>query len=218
MRGYAAIFAGKIGPSNINQVTAYYAFQLYLSPKLGYSLPVSSFSFKESTYIQAPALMVILPKLKINRNTSRAIVHGPNRYRGLKLRHVYCEQGNGKLRLFLGHMRNCDHTGELIRIAMSYLQILVGSTKSFLNLPYSKYAKLIEHSWLTFLGVYGPNRVSVDVRLEWLPKLQREGDSTLMSMFIESGYKCSDLLQLTGVGYTIRCVSFRILHRQMVES
>ena len=95
LRGHAAEFAGRIGLAKINPVTALYAFQLYLCPKISYPLPVSSFSFKECVYIQAPALMVTLPKLKVNRNTARAIVHGPHRHGGLKMQHAYCEQGNG---------------------------------------------------------------------------------------------------------------------------
>jgi hypothetical protein len=90
LRGHSTTFAGKIGPAMINPVTAFNASQMYLSPELGYPLPVSSFTFKECVYIQAPALMVTLPKLKINRNSSRAIAHGPNRYGGLQLKHLYC--------------------------------------------------------------------------------------------------------------------------------
>jgi hypothetical protein len=197
LRGHSANYAGKIGPAAINPVTAFYAFQLYLSPKLGYSLPVSSFTFKDCSYIQAPALMVTLPKLKINRNTARAIVHGPRKFGGLRLKHLYCEQANGQLRLLLGHLRNRDHTGELIIIAMSYLQIIVGSTKPFWNLPYSKYAKWLENSWLKSIWEF-LNRVgfALDVRLAWTPPKQREGDSTLITIFIESGYRGAELAQL----------------------
>mmetsp|Transcript_7589 Transcript_7589/g.11012 ORF Transcript_7589/g.11012 Transcript_7589/m.11012 type:complete len:473 (+) Transcript_7589:2061-3479(+) len=187
-----------MGPAAVNPVTAFYAFQLYLSPKLGYPLPVSSFTFKDCSYIQAPALMFTLPKLKINRNTARSIVHGPHNFGGLKLKHLYCEQANGQLRLLLGHLRNRDHTGELIIIAMSYLQILVGSTKPFWNLPYSKYAKWLENSWFKSVWEF-LHRVgfTLDVRLAWTPPMQREGDSTLMTIFIESGYRGrADLAQL----------------------
>jgi len=197
LRGYAADFAGKIGPAPINPVTAYFAYHLYLSPELGYPLPVSSFSFKECVHIQAPALMATLPKLKINRNTARAIIHGPRKLGGLQLKHVYCEQGNGQLRLFLGHLRNRDHTGELIIISLSYLQLLVGSTHLSLNLPYAKYAKWVERSWLTSLWEFlDRTRLTVEVRRAWLPQLPREGDSTLMSLFIESGYGGKELAQL----------------------
>ena len=197
LREQSAKYAGKIGPAILNPVTAFYAFQMYLSPKLGYPLPVSSFLFKECSHIQAPALMVTLPKLKINRNSSRAIVHGPNRYGGLQLKHLYCEQGHGQLRLFLGHLRNRDHTGDLIKVAMSYMQILVGSTIVFLNLPYPKYAKWIERSWLKSMWeILSRANFSVDVRLAWVPQMQRTGDSALMSIFLESGYGPYELTQL----------------------
>ena len=142
--------------------------------------------------------MATLPKLKINRNTAWAIVHGPNYYGGLQLQHIYCEQANGQLRLLLiGHLRNRDHTGELIIIAISYMQILVGSTKPFWNLPYSKYAKWIENCWLKSIWEF-VYRVgfSIEVRRAWTPEMPRENDSTLMTIFIESGYGNFELAQL----------------------
>mmetsp|Transcript_21350 Transcript_21350/g.30549 ORF Transcript_21350/g.30549 Transcript_21350/m.30549 type:complete len:1538 (+) Transcript_21350:1841-6454(+) len=197
LRGHAATYAGKIGPAYINPVTAYHAFQLYLSPKLGYALPASMFSFKDCVYIQAPALMVTLPKLKLNRNTARAIIHGENRFGGLSMTHTYCEQGHGQTRLFLGHLRNRDHTGELILIAMSYLQIISGSTKLFLNLPFGKYSKWIEHTWLTSLWAFLIRvNLTVDIRKAWTPEPQRQGDGAIMTIFIESGYSGKDLAQL----------------------
>ena len=197
LRGHSAAYAGKLGPAVINPATAFYAFQLYLSPKIGYALPVSMFTFQESNYIQAPALMVTLPKLKLNRNTARAIIHGPSDYGGLTIRHVYGEQGYGQLRLLLGHLRNKDHTGELIRISLSYLQLLVGSTKLALNLPYSKYAGWIESSWLTSVWAFlDRTSFAVDIRRAWTPPPQRAGDVALMTFFIESGYTKRDLVLL----------------------
>jgi len=142
-------------------------------------------------------MMATLPKLKLNRNTSRAIIHGPSRYGGLNMSHVYGEQGNGQLRLLLGHLRNRDHTGELIIIAMSYLQILTGSTRCFLNLPFAKYSKWMERTWLTSIWeLLDRVQFTIDMRRAWTPSAQRQGDAALMTMFISSGYKGGDLAQL----------------------
>ena len=196
-RGRSAEFAGKIGPVHMNAVTAYFAYMLYFCPKIGYALPVSTFTFRECGYIQAPALMAILPKLKINRNTARAIIHGPQKFGGIQLRHAYAEQGHGQLRLFLGHLRNRDHTGELIHVSLSFLQITVGSTRLCLNLPFKYYAKWVENSWLKSLWEFlDRTKFSLDLRRAWLPALQREGDATIMSIFIASGYGGGELAQL----------------------
>ena len=185
LRGKSAEFAGRIAASSINAVSAYFANSLYYSPKIGYSLPVTTLSFKDCGYIQAPTLMAILPKLKINRNTARAIIHGPHKYGGLQMAHAYAEQGHGQLRLLL------------IRIALSYLQMTVGSTRLCLNLPFAPYTKWVERTWLTSLWEFlERTRLSVDIRQAWCPKLQREGDATIMSIFIAGGYGGSELAQL----------------------
>lgn len=41
---------------------------------------------------------------------------------------VYAEQGIGQLRLLLGHLRVEDQTEKLILVAMSFLQLIVGSS------------------------------------------------------------------------------------------
>ena len=158
---------------------------------------MSKFTFQECMYIQAPALMVTLPKMKLNRNASRAIVHGRSMYGGLKFCHTYCEQGNGQLQLLLGHWRNKDHTGQLIRFSLSYLQMTVGSTKLALNLPYPRYHGWIESTWLTSVWAFLDRiKCTVELRQAWTPTIQWQGDAALMTFFLESGYKRRDLEQL----------------------
>jgi len=96
-------------------------------------------------------LQALLPKLHLNRNTSRKIIFGPELFGGLGLPHPYTYQGLVKLSLFLGHVRLQDKTGILIKIALSHLQLISGYGTFIFNLPYDKYGKWINYGWLPSL-------------------------------------------------------------------
>jgi hypothetical protein len=78
-------------------------------------------------------LAALLPKLHVNRNTSRSIVFGPERYGGLALPNLHTITSSYKLKLFLGHLRLNDRTGQLIHIDLTYIQLLSGIGTLFLN-------------------------------------------------------------------------------------
>jgi hypothetical protein len=92
----------------------------------------------------------ILPKMHVNHNTSRAIVHGPEELGSLNLPNMYVIQGVDKLKLFLGHLRIQDRTGQLLHIALGYLQLLSGTGSFTLNLDYEQF-RWVETGWLTSL-------------------------------------------------------------------
>jgi hypothetical protein len=118
-------------------------------------------------------LQALLPKLHINRNTVRAIIHGPEDYGGIRLPHLYTYQCFQKITLFLGHMRLQDKTGKLLVIGLSNLQLLSGSGMFVLNLPYT-----ISETWIEHKSRYYISDIC------WQPKKQRENDSFLMEFFL----------------------------------
>ena len=196
-RSHSEDFAAKLRNSTISSIATHMAYNMYFMPKIGYALSISTFSEKECTFIQAPALSIVLPKMKNNRNTARCIVHGPARLGGLMLRNVYCEQGLGQLKLFLDHIRNKDHVGDTIIVAMSTLQPRIGSTVPFLSLPFMRYAKWEVPTWLSSLWQFFHTLGwTIDVRRHWTPQGQCVGDAALMSIFIKSGYKASELRKI----------------------
>jgi hypothetical protein len=48
--------------------------------------------------LTSQVLMAILPKMHLNRNTSRATVHGPEELDGLALPHLHTIQGIDKIK------------------------------------------------------------------------------------------------------------------------
>jgi hypothetical protein len=102
------------------------------------SIQASRTTFTETKceQILSPALRAVLPKLHLNRNTARSIIHGPVRYGGMNLPCVYTYQGASQLKFVLGHLRAQDKTSKLILINHGYHQLLVGTTTNFLQSNY----------------------------------------------------------------------------------
>ena len=115
-------YAGLISNSTLTRCETFFSYVLYFFPKISYALPVSTFTQKECNYIQAPAMSAFLPKIGLNRNTSRAIINGPTTYGGLQLKDVYTEQGLGQIRLLVGHLRRENQTSKLLKVAISIMQ------------------------------------------------------------------------------------------------
>ena len=197
-RQTSEIFAGQLSCSHLSRSEAYFAYVLYFYPKISYSLPVTTFTRKECTFLQAPAMAAFLPKLGLNRHTARSIINGPSQLGGLQLPDVYADQSIGQLRLFLGHLRRGDHTSRLLSIAISILQLRIGSGVLFLNLPYPKYEGWVEHTWLTSLWKFlhlANLRVQVPSSIRF-PSKQREHDSFIMTEFIYQGFSKLELDQI----------------------
>jgi hypothetical protein len=125
--------------------------------------------------IQAPALAALLPKLKLNRHSPRAT------YGGLSLPDIYDDQGIGQLSLFIGHLKLGDENGRLILSTLSHMQLSIGSHQPFLNTPFTVYGKLVEPNWITSIWFYANSKnIKIDVEQQWLPTLEREGDTTII--------------------------------------
>jgi hypothetical protein len=178
-------------------VESYFAFTLYYYPKISYALPVTTYTKKECAYIHAPAMAAVLPKLGLNRHTARTIINGTSKYGGLSLPDFYTDQGIGQLRLLLGHMLAGDQTSILIVIEMSYLQLIVGAKTQFFNLPYSKYEKWMEKTWLTSVWQFVSMANLKLVIGKVTPQLeQREGDAFLMTIFVYAKFTTIELKQI----------------------
>ena len=120
-------YAGLLRTSNLNRCETYFSYILYIYPKLLYAAPVSTYTLKQCLFIQAPSMASALPKMGLNHNTSKAILHGSYHYGGLQLPHLHLDQGIGQLRLLLGHMRRGDETSKLLRVAITVMQQRVGA-------------------------------------------------------------------------------------------
>jgi hypothetical protein len=197
LREKADDYASKIITSTLNREEALTSYLQYFLPKLGFPLPVLTLTEKLCSYVQAPALNAFLPKVHLNQHTARSIIHGPSEYGGLTIPHAYYLQSSGQLNLLISHLRAKDKTSYLIVISMSSLQLLTGSHIPFFHLPYTKYAKWIESSWLTSIWeCVSRVKFTLIIRNSWVPVLQRTNDLSLMAFFVSLNFKPKQLIAL----------------------
>ena len=175
-----------------------YFFVCYL-PGVGYPLPNCYFTFKELSTVQRKAYRAMFAKCGFNRNTSLAILHGPSRYGGATFRHLYTEQGVGQVLSFLRHWRTDLQTSTLLRVAVSWMQLSLGTGESFLSDVHTPHPHC-ESKWLASLRKFLASiNGTIELDEDFVPPLQRENDTYLMDAVLDSG-KFKDA-QITAINY-----------------
>jgi hypothetical protein len=154
-------------------------------------------SATQCSQIQSPALRALLPKLHLNRNISRNIIHGPLVYGGLNLPHLYTLQGIGQLKFLLGHLQAQDKTSKLILISHGYLQLVVGITENFLNVSYAVYHHWACPSWLTSVWLFLCKlQLNITMVKAWLPPKPTGNDLNIMEYFVSQRFPPQQLIRL----------------------
>ena len=161
-------------------------FACYL-PSMSYPLACSSLSRQRLDQVQRRAMSIIVPRCGFNRNTKREILYGPIELGGANFRHLYVEQGIGQVELFLKHWRLNSTAGKLLRIAVGWFQVQVGTSTSFLEDVHTSLPHL-ESKWLLSLREF---LASIDAFLQLdktgIPTVQRTHDAHIMDSIMSSG-------------------------------
>ena len=105
-------------------------------PKMAYPLPANNFSNAQCQKLQSTCDKTFLPRLGINRQTPKAIIHGPATLGGLSFKHVYTEQGALHASLLLYHLRQptTEQCNQMSQIMLSHLAIESGLSASPLSI------------------------------------------------------------------------------------
>lgn len=197
LRQHSTSYASRVVKSTLSPDQAYWSYMSYLRPRINYPLPCTSLTQTQCRYIQAPALAALLPKLHLNRHTPHAVIFGDARYGGIGLPDLYTDQGYGQLKLLIGHLKLDDETGQLIRVAMSHLQLHVGSSCFIFELPYPSYAKWIDCNWLVSIWKY-LHQLNIQLELEepWVPHPPRHNDIMLMDIVLRFNFSKKAIRQI----------------------
>jgi hypothetical protein len=125
-------------------------------------------------------LAALLPKLHLNQHTPHAILFASTHFGGLQLPELYTDKGVGQLKLFFGHLKLQDDTGNLLLVLLSELQLHIGTAHPILSAPYAPYAKLTDQNWLTSLRKFlSVARMQFDIEHLWWLDVTREHDHLL---------------------------------------
>jgi hypothetical protein len=117
----------------------------------------------------------------------RVVVFSPQEYGGIEFRHFAVEQGAGQIDYFLKFWRTDGEAGSLLRIALSWNQLMAGVSWPILQnvtapLPH------LETKWMPSLQDF---LSSIDSEIEldnsFLYPIQREHDFRIMDRVLDSG-------------------------------
>jgi hypothetical protein len=132
------------------------AYKSYYMAILSYDIAVASLNIKECEELHRPVLNAILPKMGINRNTSRSVVFGTSKYGGLGIDHPAAVQGFDQLQYLIGRLQTQDTTGDLYQILLEYTQLECGTATPILEVNFPRY----EHTILTKTGLRNVRGIS----------------------------------------------------------
>jgi hypothetical protein len=123
---------------------------------------------------------VLLPKLTYSSTSTPAVVFGSTSLRGISLRQHCFKQGLLQIKLFLKHWRTQHIAGQLLRIAVSWAQLVsgVGTSKivdTFRPLP----------QWFTSLQQFlQSTNAAITLDQDCVIPVQRQHDIHLIDFFM----------------------------------
>jgi hypothetical protein len=100
-----------------------------------YTLPVTAHSAKSLRKLQSKATQATLNKLGFNRHTPLSVAFGPSLNLGLSLRDLPTEQGIALMVMIVQHLRSNSDQGRLLFIALSWWQLVLGTSYPLLQHP-----------------------------------------------------------------------------------
>ena len=123
-----------------------------------------------------------LIKGDLYRKFPKAVIRGLRIYGEQGDPGLYTRKGYQQLQLFLGHIRNADTQGDMIRQEIEFLQLTAGIRDPILGSGTShKWLEWVEETWVTdvklFLSGIGAGIV---LKSQWHQQIQRDHGSFLM--------------------------------------
>ena len=131
---------------------------------------------------------------------------------GLQIYHLYHIKGLEKLKHFIMHLRRRDTTAKLLDIAMSDINLKIGSKSDFLMLCYDKYNKYITHNWISDRWKYMSEcKATIHYERKIRYKLPRENDEYIIDIIKKSDMEDENKTKINQVRLCMKVVSLSAL-------
>ena len=171
-------------PLNREEAWTYY-FAIFLT-SVGYPLPSCHFSKVTLDKIQRTVMSSMIAKCGYNRKTKREIIYGPAHLGGANFRSLYSVQGVGQMLSFIKYWRSPCQGGKLLRIAVAWTQLNLGTSRSFLQDTATRLPHM-ESKWLKSLRDYLKYvNGSIEIDQTYIPTLERVHDFFIMDAILDS--------------------------------
>ncbi|KAL3796822.1 hypothetical protein ACHAWO_002060 [Cyclotella atomus] len=202
-----ADICNKITGAQLSEKETRQALLQRLLPKLDYGLYASYFNKRQCTNIDKVINASFLPRLRINRKTSRAVIYGPRAYGGLEMPDVYTRQTQHHIKYMIKQLRWDSTLTNDILTALDNIQLASGFISPILEKTDSP-MDYINKGWIVDLRER-LNKIGVQLWIEdaWQPKPQREGDFSLMERFLSVTTTAKQRDQLRKVLHWLRVIT-----------
>jgi hypothetical protein len=175
--------AGRLTVSPLDISMSWQAYYCRWKPAITYCLPITTFTAKECQRIQSPFFNALLPKIGVNRNMPRDLLHGPPQVAGLGIINLEAEQLALHVAGLVAQIRKKDRVGQTMLASIDALQIYMGLADHFFTVqahnyeyrPKRKESQLV-YIWeeLTMLGC------SMECNEFWVPAKRGVNDEAIM--------------------------------------
>ena len=173
----------KISTATLTTTEAWLMLMTRIIPRVTYPFMLTSFSAKQLKKIAVAIDNVILPKLKINRHTPRAMVYAPVDFGGMDIPSIATIQDQKGISHFVRHLQWGREISKDTRIVLSQVQLESGLVEPIMEQP-SLELTYLEHGHIAHLRerlrVLGGG---VWIDDTWTPQLQRARDQAIMDVF-----------------------------------
>lgn len=133
LREKSTTFAAAMRTIFLTREEATTAAEHILAPKLGYPLSTSALTEKQCHYIHSPGLTECIRGAGYCKSMPRAVIHGPLALGGTSMTNLYASQTWLILDALQHHLRQNLETANLIRICLSWTQLVSGISRPILE-------------------------------------------------------------------------------------
>ena len=166
-------------PFDRNDTWTYY-HAVYL-PSMTYSLPSTNINEQSLIKMQQEIKAAVLPKYSYNRKTPSAVVYGGSEFGCIEMRSLVTEKGIFQLSHLLMALRTEGITHALSTIAISWMQLLAGTSSSVFHDVNTDLPQLYPMKWLPAIRSFlCEQNLYLELELDCIPKLQRINDAFIM--------------------------------------
>ena len=223
LRSKAKDWAERIRNGHLPNRLAWQSLQSSILRTLQYPLPATTFTKQEATDIMGDLLADGLNSLDICRKFPLDLVHGPRRFQGLQVPHLYTAQGTdhiSKIIRFTYDLKSL--TGSMIRAQHEQLLVETGLDPPLFNQPFKPWKKALTKCWLSHLWEF-----LEDSHLKMEDKgpsqtMKRENDKLITQLLVQDGLEGVDLLWVNRCRLWLQVVSLADLtqghHAQVSDS
>ena len=175
--------------SNLIPYEKQIAYTMFLRPQIAYPFPCLKLSKPQLKQMFRPVLDEILHTLNLSKKFPLDVVHGGSDFFGLEVDDPYHLKSTAQMKFFLGHTNIEDTTGDLIKIAVDYIELISGIGGSPLQHLHVLRHSHIPSNWVTSLAKYLHEiGGTIEMWRKLILFLQRENDQYIMQIAIDGRF------------------------------